>query len=80
MSASGVTISRCSDAIKSLLDQGGGKTLCEILTVADAIPLSMTDPRVNDSSSRHDSVRPSLQRSGNRTWGRSFGVLDLAHG
>ena len=26
---------------------GGGKTLCEILTVADAIPLPMTDPRVD---------------------------------
>ena len=44
MSASGVTISRCSDAIKSLLDQGGGKTLCEIVTVADAIPLPVADP------------------------------------
>ena len=37
------------------------KTLCEILTAADAILLPMVGPRVNDNLSRHGSVQPSLQ-------------------
>ena len=64
--ASGVTISRCSDAIKSLLDQDGGKTLCEVFTVADAMPSLMASPRVDGNLFLHGSVRPSLQRGGNR--------------
>ena len=52
----------------------GGKALCEILTAADAIPLPVTGPRVDHNLSRHGSVRPSLQRNGNRTWSLSFGV------
>ena len=31
----------------------GSKTLCEILTVADAIPLPMADPMVDNKLSRH---------------------------
>ena len=58
----------------------GGKTLCEVLTVADAIPLLMAGPRVDDNLLWYGSVRPFLQRDGNRTGGRSFGVLDPAHG
>ena len=58
----------------------GGKTLYEVLTVADAIPLPMAGPRVDDDLSQRGSVRPFLQRDGNRTWSRSFGVLDPAHG
>ena len=64
--ASGVTISRCSDAIKSLLDQDGGKTLCEVFTVADTMPPPMTSPRVDGNLSLHGSVRLSLQRGSNR--------------
>ena len=36
-------------------------------------------PEGGASARQQGSVRPSLQRSGNRTWGRSFGVLDPAH-
>ena len=56
-----------------------GKTLCEVLTAADTIPLPMTGSRVDDGLSRHGSVRPSVQRGGNRVWSRSFGVLEPAH-
>ena len=45
---------------------GGGKALCEILIAADTIP-PMTGPRIESKLSRHGSVRPSLQRDGNRT-------------
>ena len=58
----------------------GDKTLCEILAAANAIPLPMAGSRVDDNLSRHGSVRQFLQRDSNRTWSRSFGVLDLAHG
>ena len=56
------------------------KTLCEILTAADGMPLPIAGSRVDDSLPRHGSVRPSLQRGGGRAWGRSFGVLDPTHG
>ena len=45
----------------------GVKTLCKILTVADAMPLPMAGPRVDRKLSRHGSVRLSLQRDGSRT-------------
>ena len=48
----------------------GGKTLCEVLTIADTVPLSMADLRVAGSLSRHGSVWPSLQRGGNHIWSR----------
>ena len=47
-----------------------GKTLCEVLTVADAMLLPMAGSRADGSLFRHGSVRPSLQRGGNRTWNR----------
>ena len=47
------------------LSGSGGKTLCEILTVADVMPLPMADPRSDGNLSRHNSVRQSLQRDGN---------------
>ena len=50
--------------------KGSGKTLCEILTAADAMSLSMAGPRIDGNLSRHISARPSLQRSGSRTWSR----------
>ena len=56
--------------IKPSLKAGAGKTLCEILTVADAMPLSMADPRVDHSLSQHGSVWPHLQLEGNRIWSR----------
>ena len=46
----------------------GGKTLCEVLTVADAMSLSMAGSRVDCNLSRHGSVRPPLQRGGSRIW------------
>ena len=46
---------------------GSGKTLCNILTIAGAMPLSMADPRVGGNLSRNGSVRQSLQQGGNRT-------------
>ena len=45
---------------------GAGKTLCEILTVADAMSLPIAGPRVDQDLPRRGSVRPSLQRGGNR--------------
>ena len=45
---------------------GSGKTLCEVLTVADTIPPSMAGSRVDYNLFRRGSVRPSLQRGGNR--------------
>ena len=50
--------------------KGSGKTLCEILTVAGAIPLPMVGPRVDRKLSRRGSVRPFLQRDDSRTWSR----------
>ena len=47
---------------------GSGKTLHEVLTVADAISLPIAGPRVNGSLSRHGSVRLSPQRKDNRIW------------
>ena len=41
----------------------GGKTLCEILTVANAMPLPMAGSRVDDNLPRHGSARLSPQRS-----------------
>ena len=46
------------------------KTLCEILTVADAMPLSMAGPRVDCNLSRHGSMRPSIQRGISRARSR----------
>ena len=46
---------------------GSGKTLYDILTVADAIPLPMAGPRVDQNLFQHGSVRSFLQRDGNRT-------------
>ena len=59
---------------------GSDKTLCEALTVADAILFHVADPRADQNLSRHGSVRPFLRRGSNRVWGRSFGVLDPAYG
>ena len=47
----------------------GDKTLCEVLTVADAILLPMAGPRVDTKLSRHGSVQPFSQLGGNRTLG-----------
>ena len=49
---------------------GGAKTLCEILTVADVMPLPMAGSRIDGNLSQHGSVRPPLQRGGSRTWSR----------
>ena len=46
---------------------GSGKTLCEVLAAADAMPLHMAGPSVDGSLSRHGFAWPSLQRNGNRT-------------
>ena len=59
--------------------KGDGKALCEILTVADSVPLPMADSRVGLKLPRHDSVRPSPWRGGDRIRSRLFGVLDPAH-
>ena len=56
------------------------KTLCKILTVADAMPSPMTGPRVDRNLPRHGSVRLSPSRGGNRIWSQSFGVSNPAHG
>ena len=47
-----------------------GKTLCEVLTVADAMPLSMAGPSVDGNLAWHGSGRPPLQRGGSRTRSR----------
>ena len=52
------------------MTEWGGKTSCEILTVADSMPPPLAGPRVDRKLSRHDSVRPPLQREGNRIWSR----------
>ena len=41
--------------------KANGKTLCEILTVADAMSLPMADPRVDQNLSRYGSMWPSIQ-------------------
>ena len=56
---------------------GGGKILCEILTAVDAIPLSVADLRVDQNLSRHGSVRPPLQRGGNRSGAGCRGVITM---
>ena len=48
----------------------GDKTLCEILTAADAMPLSMAGSRVDRKLFQHGYVRPPLQPGGNRIWSR----------
>ena len=48
----------------------GGKTLYEVLTVAGAVPLLMTDPRVDGNLASTVSVRPSLQLGGGHTRSR----------
>ena len=42
------------------------KTLCEILTAADAMPPSMASSEVDGNLSWHGSVRPPLQQRGSR--------------
>ena len=56
------------------------KTLCKILTVADAMPLPMAGPRVHRKLSRHGSVRLSLQRDGSRTKADYHGVTAMPLG
>ena len=45
----------------------GGETLCEVLTVADAMPLPMAGPRADQDLPRRGSVQPSIQRGDDRT-------------
>ena len=49
-----------------MTDRVAGKTLCEILTAAGAMPLPVASLRVDCSLFRHGSVRLSFQRGGNR--------------
>ena len=57
-----------------------GKTLCEVFAVAGAMQLPVAYSRVNSKLSLHGFVQPSLQQDDNRTWGRSFSILDPTHG
>ena len=41
--------------------------MCEVLTVADAMPLPMAGSKVDGNLPQHGSVRPSLQQGGSRT-------------
>ena len=50
-----------------MLTTGSGKTLHEILTVVDTMPLLMEDSRVDGNLSRHGSVRLSVQQGGSRS-------------
>ena len=54
------------------------KTLCEILTVADAMPLSMADSRVDGNLPRHCSVWQSLQLGGGLAYAR-LAHVDRVH-
>ena len=56
---------------------GSGKTLHEVLAVADAISPSMAGPRADQNLSRHGSVRQSFQRDGNHTWSRLPRVITM---
>ena len=56
-----------------------GKTLCEILTVADAMLLPMAGSRVDGNLFRHGSVRPSLQRGGRPQLGAGHLVSWIRH-
>ena len=54
-----------------------GKTLCGILTVADAIPLPIASLRVDRKLSRHDFAWPSLQRAAAVPGADCYGVVAM---
>ena len=63
----GLTIGEVADALYDKWFQREWQDLMRNFNDADAIPLPMTGPKVDDSLSRHGSVQPSLQQSNNRT-------------